>query len=95
VDGKRSGLVPSNFVERVNEGTKLIVALYYNAPSCTVIAVDVGELTRKRQKFSLRRGMLQHIDEEEENDPNSEKSITSNQSNKSVVFYVGGSKGIS
>ena len=38
-----------------------------------------GEGTRRRQKLSKKRGMLQHIDEVEENDPNSEKSTTGNQ----------------
>ncbi|XP_065891184.1 putative protein tag-278 isoform X3 [Dysidea avara] len=55
VDGQQAGLVPSNFIERVNE----------------------AELVKRRQKMtSPRRGMLQHIDEEEENDPNSDKSST-------------------
>ena len=34
----------------------------------------IGEVTRRRQKMSKRRDVLQHIDEVEENDPNSEKS---------------------
>ena len=36
----------------------------------------IGEVTRRRQKMSKRRDVLQHIDEVEENDPNSEKSTT-------------------
>ena len=41
------------------------------------MCVGVAELVKRRQKMtSPRRGMLQHIDEEEENDPNSDKSST-------------------
>ena len=78
-DGKRAGLIPSNFVERVNEGTKLIVGLNYLLFDYVITTRGVGEGTRRRQKLSQKRGVLQHIDEEEENDANSEKSTTGNQ----------------
>jgi len=41
------------------------------------VCVGIAELVKRRQKMSSpRKGMLQHIDEEEENDPNSDKSGT-------------------
>ena len=72
-DTKQIGLVPSNFVEKVNEGTESIVGLHY--PLLHNV-IGTGDGTRRRHKLSSRRRMLQHIDEESENDPNSEKSTT-------------------
>lgn len=49
----------------------------FHATCVNTVCIGVAELVRRRQKLSSpRKGMLQHIDEEEENDPNSDKSIT-------------------
>ena len=47
-----------------------------------------GEVTRRRQRLSKRRDVLQHIDEEEENDPNSEKSTTGNQCLTQQAYHI-------
>ena len=82
MDGKQVGLVPSNFVERVNEGnTLLIVGLHYMHNLTMSLLPVIGEVTRRRHKLSKRRGRLHHIDEEEENV--SEKSTTG----KTILKY--------
>ena len=83
-DNKQVGLIPSNFVERVNEGTESIVGLCYPLPH---YVIGIGDGTRRRHKSSTKRRMLQHIDEESENDPNSEKSTTGKMSGNSWFRY--------